>query len=60
MTQSEELKAVKCRCGHKKTITCVGYKSFNIECEKIDCWKGPDRKTEPEAIKAWNEVMEVK
>ena len=48
-----------CRCGRKARMD-YSQPGYHVKCTRFYCWTGPERKTEREAIKAWNRVMEKK
>lgn len=62
------MKINNCFCGRKAKTIVVGVDGNIcwVVCTRTDdggdtiCWSGPDRKTEREAIKAWNKIMEDK
>lgn len=57
----------KCCCGEKAVIDTLSTKvcwvkcartRHNTEADQYECWHGPICKTEDEAIKTWNAMME--
>jgi hypothetical protein len=50
------MKINNCRCGRKARLNGVSDERW-VDCTRVGCFIGPDRKTEREAIKAWNKVM---
>lgn len=44
-----------CPAGHDCPVVCGDEPSwFRVECRVYECWFGPERITEAEAIAAWN------
>ena len=57
------MKINNCRCGRKAKVErnpTIFEHRFYVDCTRYHCWQGPHRKSEREAIKAWNKVMEKK
>lgn len=56
-----KLKPVNCACGRKAKVEDVrnyrGAKLWWVNCNKENCWVGPERKTPAAAVQAWNRVM---
>ncbi len=52
------MKISNCRCGRKAEADSSWDKSeYWVTCTRGECWFSPVRKTEREAIIAWNKVM---
>ncbi len=53
------MKIGNCSCGRKAvSYTIIVTGRIFMQCSRLNCWEGPVRKTEKEAVKAWNKVME--
>ncbi len=51
------MKIANCRCGRKAETHGIDRMEKWVACARTECWIGPTRKTEREAIKAWNKIM---
>lgn len=54
-----ELKINKCFCGRKARAYVLGrIGEYMVDCDRTECWSGPVKKTEKQAIDAWNKRTE--
>lgn len=58
MTTPKPLPTIaRCACGRAAGIIRNGATRVLVGCFKLDCWRGPSRKTAHGAILAWNRMM---
>ena len=52
-----EIKPVNCACGRKAKVARLYSHWYAVNCSRMDCWHGPQRRKPFYAVKVWNKLM---